>query len=338
MPKAMKKSTREQSPPPSDDHNSTDSAEASGSDHNQDPDVSFCPRVPPNQAPTMFMPYIEGPKMNWTVNDGLYHRFLKWQLKCKTILDCELANLPTKQKCQKVIAWSGNFGMDLYISWNIPKEDLTLDVIWNKFEEFSKPQTNEVRARFDLLTSFCQGSRNVDKGYNVIQAQVNLAKYPPEMAKILHCDIFWFFMRDEDFVTKTINEGNVDIQKFPASKVCQLAKKMESSKATAKHIRQVAGDIPAAQVQLMHHQHTQLPARNYPRRKLHVTTSQKLQNCKTQEVPIMWKIPITLQLDVPSDKCNRCGNTPHAKGFQCPARKFQCNICHKFGHFTSVCH
>ena len=82
-------------------------------------------------------------------------------------------------------------------------------------------------------------------------------------------------MQDEDFVMKTINEGNVDIQKFPASKVCQLAKKIESSKAMAKHIRQVAGDIPAAQVQLMHHQRTQLPAGNYPRRKSHV-------NCKPE--------------------------------------------------------
>ena len=227
----MKKSTREQSPPPSDDHNSTDSAEASGSDHDQDPDVSFCPVASPNQVPTLFMPYIEGPKMNWTVNDGLYHRFLKWRLKCETILDCKLANLPTKQKCQKVIAWSSDFGMDLYVSWNIPKEDLTLDVIWNKFEEFSKPQTNEVRTRFDLFTSFHQGSRNVDEWYNAVQAQVNLAKYPREMVKILHCDIFWFFMRDGDFVMKMINEGNVDIQKFPASKVHQLAKKMESSKA-----------------------------------------------------------------------------------------------------------
>ena len=58
-----------------------------------------------------------------------------------------------------------------------------LDVIWNKFEEFSKPQTNEVRACFDQLTSFHQGSRNVDERYNAVQAQVNLAKYPPEMAK-----------------------------------------------------------------------------------------------------------------------------------------------------------
>ena len=58
-------------------------------------------------------------------------------------------------------------------------------------------------------------------------------------------------MKNEDFVTKAINEGNVDIQKFPASKVRQLAKKMESSKATAKHIRQVAGDLSAVQIQLM---------------------------------------------------------------------------------------
>ena len=205
--------------------------------------------------------------MNWMVNDGLYHRFLKWCLKCETILDCKLANLPTKQKCQKVIVWSGDFGMDLYVSWNIPKEDLTLDAIWTKFEEFFKPQTNKVRAHFDLLTSFWQGSRNMDECYNAVQAQVNLAKYPLEMAKFLHRDIFWFFMRDEDFVTKTINEGNVDIQKFPASKVCQLAKKIESSKVTAKHIRQAAGDLPAAQIQLMQHQHTQLPTRNYPRKK-----------------------------------------------------------------------
>ena len=104
--------------------------------------------------------------------------------------------------------------MVLYVSWSLPKEELTLDMIWVRFEEFLKPQSNEVRAHFDLLTSFHQGNRNVDKWYNAVQVQVNLAKYPPETAKILHRDIFWFFMKDEDFVTKTINEGNVDIQKF----------------------------------------------------------------------------------------------------------------------------
>ena len=120
-------------------------------DQELDPKVSFHPAVPSPSIPTMFMPYIEGPKMNWTMDDGLYHRFLKCWLKCKTILDCELANLPAKQRCQKVIAWLGDFGIDLYVSWSIPKEELTLEAIWARFEEFSKHQSNEVRAWFDLL-------------------------------------------------------------------------------------------------------------------------------------------------------------------------------------------
>ena len=87
----------------------------------------------------------------------------------------------------------------------------------------------------------------------------------------------------------------------------------------------------------MHHQCTQLPTRNFPRRKLNPTSGQKPQNCRTQDAPTMQKTPNMLRPEACSNKCNRCGDTPHAKGFQCQARKFQCKICHTFGHFTSVC-
>ena len=95
----MKKSSPEQSTPPSEEHESVDTqAETSSSGQESDPEVSFWPTLPSHSIPTMFMPYIEGPKMNWTMDDGLYHRFLKWHLKSKTILDSELANLPEKTK------------------------------------------------------------------------------------------------------------------------------------------------------------------------------------------------------------------------------------------------
>ena len=109
------------------------------------------------------MSYIEGPKMDWTVNDGLYHKFLKWYLKCKNILECELAMLFKRRKCKKVFAWSVDFGMDQYVSWSLSTEELMLDTIWEKFEELCKPQSNELRARVDLLTSFWQGNRSVDE-------------------------------------------------------------------------------------------------------------------------------------------------------------------------------
>ena len=112
---------------------------------------------PQQDLTSMYVPYIEGPKMNWTVDDSLYNRFIKWKIKCKNILDCELAMLSEARKCKKVVAWSGDFGIDQYISWDLTAEEICLETIWQKFEEFCKPQTNEIRARFDLLTSFRQG-------------------------------------------------------------------------------------------------------------------------------------------------------------------------------------
>ena len=32
------------------------------------------------------------------------------------------------------------------------------------------------------------------------------------------------------------------------------------------------------------------------------------------------------------------GDSTLVEGFPCPAKKFQCKACHKFGHFTSLCY
>ena len=96
----------------------------------------------PSQAqlvPNMFMPYNKCPNMDWTVIGGLYHRFLKWHLKCENILDCELAMLSERRKCKKGIACMSDFGMDQYVSWSLSTKELMLDAIWEKFEEFCKP-------------------------------------------------------------------------------------------------------------------------------------------------------------------------------------------------------
>ena len=243
--------------------------------------------------------------------------------KCENILECELAALPEKQQCKNVIACSGEYGMDEYLSWNLPRDELRLDTIWDRFEEFCKLQSNEVRAQFDLLTSFRQGNCSVDEWHNAVQAQVNLAKYPPETAKILHCDIFWFFIKDEEFVSKTINEGSVDLEKFLASRVCQLAKKMKSSKATARHIRQVAGDMQTAQINLMHHQCTELPAGKNKRRKPVVKQRQPYPKNAEKQASSQFKRHFDPKpAHKNTDRCSKCGDSAQWEGFQCPAKTF----------------
>ena len=154
--------------------------------------------------------------MDWTVNDSLYNRFIKWKIKCENILERELAMLSESRKCKKVVTWSGDFSMVQYVSWDLPPEEVCLEVIWKKFEEFCKLQTNEIRARFDLLTSFRQGDCSVDEWCNAVQNQIYLARYPQGTAKILQRDIFCFFLEDEDFVSHIINDSNIDLGQIPS--------------------------------------------------------------------------------------------------------------------------
>ena len=153
-------------------------------------------------------------------------------------------------------------------------------------------------------------------------------------------DIFWFFLRDEDFVSKTISDGSVDLEIFPASKVRQLAKKLESSKATVHHIKQVAGDLQAAQINLLRHQCTELPAGKYKKKRAPMKLKQvnhKHQGSEGFHPQAQPKKRFDTK-GAHSDKsrCSKCGDTIHIEGFQCPAMRYQCKACHKFGHFTSM--
>ena len=139
-------------------------------------------------------------------------------------------------------------------------------------------------------------------------------------------------------MSKTINEGSLDLTKFPTSRVCQLAKKMESSKATARHIKQVVGDPQAAQINLVHHQHTELPKGKYKKRKPQAKQKQAHQKNRDQRPPSQYKKSFDPRLaHKHKDRCSKCRDSAHLEGFQCLAKKYQCKACHKFGHYTSLC-
>ena len=143
------------------------------------------------------------------------------------------------------------------------------------------------------------------------------------MAKILQRDIFWFFLRDEEFVSKTISDGSVDLEKFPTSKVRQLAKNLESSKATACHIKQVAGDLQAAQINLRRHQHTELPAGKYKKKRPTMKPKQSNHKHQDNEGYHLQAQPKkrfeTKGVHEDKSRYSKCGDSVHIQGFQYPA-------------------
>ena len=132
-------------------------------------------------------------------------------------------------------------------------------------------------------------------------------------------------------MSKTLNEGCADLEQYPASRVRQLAKKLESSKATARHIKQATSNVQAAQINLLQHQQTELA---HKKRKGH----KRKPHFKSKDgKPSQKKLFNPSQAHSSSDRCSKCGDTKHAQGFACPAKKYQCKACKKYGHFTSLC-
>ena len=87
--------------------------------------------------------------------------------------------------------------------------------VWRFLQATSKWSQSQIWPAYKLQTK----KSIIDEWDNAVQVQVSLAKYPSETASVLHSDMFWFFLKDEEFVSKTINDSSIDLEMFPASKV-----------------------------------------------------------------------------------------------------------------------
>ena len=95
--------------------------------------------------------YIKGLQMDWAINDRLYNQFNTWTIQCDFLLGAKLEAHSEAHKSKTLLHWSRDKGLELYQSWGIDNDDLTLQTIWDKFEEHCKPQANELCAQYDLL-------------------------------------------------------------------------------------------------------------------------------------------------------------------------------------------
>ena len=140
--------------------------------------------------------YIEGLQMDWAINNRLYSQFKMWKIPCDFILGAELEALSEACKGQTLLHWSRDKGLELHQSWGIDNDDLTLQTIWDKFEEHCKPQANELHAWYDLLKQLKQGNKSCDEYYALLQNQLALCQYLPKICHILERDVFLFGITD----------------------------------------------------------------------------------------------------------------------------------------------
>ena len=104
----------------------------------------------------------KGPVMDWTNDIGLGERYRKWKKCVEVLFKGPLNAVAEGVKCNYIIYWSGDHGMELVDKWtaegkiNDGNKD-TQDTYWTHFEEYIHPQTNQLLAVVELKRLF-QGS------------------------------------------------------------------------------------------------------------------------------------------------------------------------------------
>ena len=97
----------------------------------------------------------KGPIMDWTNDAGLDEHFRKWKKCVEILFKGLLAELTGAVKCNYIIYWSGDHGMDLVDKW-ITENSITdgnknnTKTYWDKFEEYIHPKTNKLIAVVEL--------------------------------------------------------------------------------------------------------------------------------------------------------------------------------------------
>ena len=97
----------------------------------------------------------KGPVMDWTNDTGLDECYRKWKKCLEVLFKGLLSELTDAVKCNYIIYWSGDHGMDLVDKW-ISEKSITdgnknnLKTYWDKFDEYIYPKTNKLIAVVEL--------------------------------------------------------------------------------------------------------------------------------------------------------------------------------------------
>ena len=97
----------------------------------------------------------KGPVMDWTNDTGLDECYRKWKKQVEVLFKGPLSEVTEAIKCNYMIYWSEDHGMDLVDKWtteakiNDGNKDM-LATYWKHFEEYIHPQTNQLIAVVEL--------------------------------------------------------------------------------------------------------------------------------------------------------------------------------------------
>ena len=147
----------------------------------------------------------KGPVMDWTNDSGLDEYYRKWKKWVEVLFQGPV-------KCNYVIYWSGDHGMDLVDKWTTESKindgnKITLKTYWDRFEEYIHPQTNKLLAVVELRQLF-QGTMSLEDFHTKALRLVKQAGYECDAKDCVLRDTIISGITSEKIRSKIVKEGH----------------------------------------------------------------------------------------------------------------------------------
>ena len=154
----------------------------------------------------------KGPVMDWTNDSGLDEHYRKWKKRVEVLFQGPLNGVNKAVKCNYVIYWSGDHGMDLVDKWTTEgkindSNKNTLKTYWDRFEEYIHPQTNKLFAVVELKQLF-QGAMSLEDFHTKALRLVKQTGYEGDAKDHVLRDTIISGITSEKIRSKIVKEGH----------------------------------------------------------------------------------------------------------------------------------
>ena len=240
-----------------------------------------------------------------------------------------LNGLAEAVKCNYVIYWSGDHGMDLVDNWTTEgkihdgNKDM-LNIYWENFEEYIHPQTNKLIAVVELKWLF-QGTMSLEDFHTKAMGLVTQAGYEGDAKNQVLRDTIISGISSEKIRAKIVKEGHtvtlnqvMEIARLEVSTQHHLDRMQETTKVNYIQYGRLTKNKKGKKSA-----QSGASGGSYRGDRDHGTSSKPSGKGK--------KLPF------PQDTCYRCGKGKHQKVQDCRALDAVCRGCGKKGHFEKVC-
>ena len=143
-----------------------------------------------------------GPHMNWTKDNKVYERYLRWRSRAEDIFSSILSKESEAEKCAYLRIWMGDDGYPFLKKWKATgklkfdhKEEVRdrqgrvtnpvssgylLDTYWELLEKELRPKSNNVLSIMELWTDCKQGNTPLSEWITKVYNLVELCEYEEE--------------------------------------------------------------------------------------------------------------------------------------------------------------